>query len=222
MDMDMGMDKGVERDTGETAGTDRMADAGGVRRAQAARRRERLLEAGLALFSERGYRGASVRDLTRAAGVTEAVLYHYFANKAGLWTAVLAAYAPFGQVGELLEASRGLPADEALSRIGHRLLALLEERRQLVLTMLGEAAAEPDVAATLERFLGDVTSALAAFLAERQAAGEIDPGLDPAAAARAFQGALLVQFLAGRPDDDRMVDRVVAALWTGLRAQPPA
>jgi AcrR family transcriptional regulator len=186
-----------------------------------------LLEAGLELFSERGYRGASVRDITRAAGVTEAVLYHYFASKAGLWAAVLETYAPFGQIGQIgriLDAAAAAPLDEALVALAREVLRLLHVRRQLVLTLLSEAPTEPEVAAVLGRFLHGVGDALTAFLAGRQAQGEIDPGIDVAAAARVVQGALLVWFLTtilasptseAKPDHE-MVDALVTTLVSGL------
>jgi AcrR family transcriptional regulator len=197
---------------------------GSPRKAQAARRREQLLEVGLALFAERGYRGTSVRDITRAAGVTEAVLYHYFANKADLWAAVLATYAPFSRVSQLLDEAAAAPLDEALRELGDEMLRLLQVRRQLVLTLLSEAPAEPEVAAALGRFLGSVAYELAMFLATRQMQGEIDPRIDVKATARAFQGALLVRFLStslGPPvadagSDGEMVDALVAALVRGL------
>jgi AcrR family transcriptional regulator len=197
---------------------------GGRRKAQAARRREQLLEVGLALFSERGYRGTSVRDITRAAGVTEAVLYHYFANKAGLWAAVLATYAPFSRVSQILDEAATAPLNTALRELGDEVVRLLHVRRQLVLTLLSEAPTEPEVAAVLRRFLHGVGDDLVAFLASRQARGEIDPETDVEAVARAFQGALLVHFLttslvppsAGTESEREMVDALVASLVRGL------
>ncbi len=197
---------------------------GDKRQAQAARRREQLLAAALTLFSERGYRGTSVRDITRAAGVTEAVLYHYFANKADLWAAVLAAYAPFGQMSRILEAASGAPLDEALRILTRELLRILRERQQLVLTLLSEAPVEPDVARVLERFLDEVESALATFFARRQARGEIAADVDVAAAARVVQGALLVRLLTTvltphgdeTAGDEAVADRLARLLVGGL------
>jgi AcrR family transcriptional regulator len=197
---------------------------GGKRRAQAARRREQLLAVALALFSERGYRGTSVRDITRAAGVTEAVLYHYFANKADLWAAVLATYAPFGQVDRILEEAAATPLEEALGAVARELLRLLRERQQLVLTLLSEAPVEPDVARVLEQFLDEVESALAAFFARRQARGEIAADVDVAAAAHVVQGALLVRLLTTAltphgdetAGDEAVADRLARLLVGGL------
>jgi TetR/AcrR family transcriptional repressor of mexJK operon len=197
---------------------------GGKRRAQAARRREQLLAVAQALFSERGYRGTSVRDITRAAGVTEAVLYHYFANKADLWAAVLATYAPFGQVDRILEEAAATPLEEALGAVARELLRLLRERQQLVLTLLSEAPVEPDVARVLEQFLDEVESALAAFFARRQARGEIAADVDVAAAAHVVQGALLVRLLTTAltphgdetAGDEAVADRLARLLVGGL------
>ena len=59
------------------------------RQEQAQARRRQLLETALPLFTEMGYRGATIRDIARAAGVNEALLYHYFKSKADLFRAVL-------------------------------------------------------------------------------------------------------------------------------------
>jgi AcrR family transcriptional regulator len=49
----------------------------------------RLLEAGTALFAEKGYASTSVREIVAQAGVTKPVLYYYFQNKEGLFRAIL-------------------------------------------------------------------------------------------------------------------------------------
>lgn len=49
----------------------------------------RLLQAGTALFAEKGYAGTSVREIVAQAGVTKPVLYYYFQNKEGLFRAIL-------------------------------------------------------------------------------------------------------------------------------------
>lgn len=46
---------------------------------------QRLLESALTVFSEKGYEGATVREIISRAGVTRPVLYYYFENKEDLF-----------------------------------------------------------------------------------------------------------------------------------------
>lgn len=50
--------------------------------------RERLLQAGLRLFAQRGYSQTSTRELAEAAHVNVAAISYYFGDKAGLYRAV--------------------------------------------------------------------------------------------------------------------------------------
>jgi AcrR family transcriptional regulator len=45
---------------------------------------DRLREAALALFAEKGFAGTSVQDIVDAAGVTKGGMYHYFRSKEDL------------------------------------------------------------------------------------------------------------------------------------------
>ena len=47
--------------------------------------RARLLETATELFAEKGYAGASVREIVEKAGVSKPVLYYYFKSKEGLF-----------------------------------------------------------------------------------------------------------------------------------------
>jgi TetR/AcrR family transcriptional regulator len=51
--------------------------------------RARLLEAGTALFAEKGYASTTVREIVAKAGVSKPVLYYYFKNKEGIFLAIL-------------------------------------------------------------------------------------------------------------------------------------
>jgi len=51
--------------------------------------RQRLLDAGLKLFANRGYAGTAVQDITEEAKVTKPTLYYYFENKEGLFQALV-------------------------------------------------------------------------------------------------------------------------------------
>jgi AcrR family transcriptional regulator len=51
--------------------------------------RERLLEAGTALFAERGYNGTFIREIVDRAGVTKPMLYYYFKSKEGMFYTIL-------------------------------------------------------------------------------------------------------------------------------------
>lgn len=69
-----------------------VADAAQVASGKAARSRKtqaRILDAAEELFSHHGIYGVSIRDIADAAGVDTALLHYHFANKDGIYEAVL-------------------------------------------------------------------------------------------------------------------------------------
>jgi len=83
------MDKQIDSLTAsETATPERPL---GVRAAAKARTRQRLIEAARSLFMERGYEGATVRDIAASAGLSTGAVFASFADKAELFNAVLLA-----------------------------------------------------------------------------------------------------------------------------------
>jgi AcrR family transcriptional regulator len=53
--------------------------------------RERILEVALAEFAARGYDGARLQDIARAAGLSRSTLLYHFESKEGLYAAVIQA-----------------------------------------------------------------------------------------------------------------------------------
>jgi AcrR family transcriptional regulator len=74
--------------------------------------RERLLEAGGAVFSESGFRAATVRDIVTRAGANLAAVNYHFGDKEGLYAAVLEHYAKESLLKH--PPHGGLPADADL------------------------------------------------------------------------------------------------------------
>ncbi len=58
-------------------------------RMSAANRQQQLLEVALNVFSRRGFKGATTKEIAAAAGVAEAVIFQHFPSKEALYSAVL-------------------------------------------------------------------------------------------------------------------------------------
>ena len=52
-------------------------------------RRRQILEVAMTLFSQRGFRGTTTKEIAQAAGVSEAMVFRHFANKGELYAAIL-------------------------------------------------------------------------------------------------------------------------------------
>ncbi len=52
-------------------------------------RREQLIEVAIDLFSRKGFKGTTTREIAAAAGVTEAIIFRHFATKEHLYTAII-------------------------------------------------------------------------------------------------------------------------------------
>ena len=53
------------------------------------KRREQILETAVSLFSQRGFKGTTTKEIARAAGVSEAMVFRHFENKDALYEAIL-------------------------------------------------------------------------------------------------------------------------------------
>ena len=59
--------------------------------ADAAETARRILEVATTHFADHGFAAASVEEIARASGVTRGAIYHHYASKTGMFTAVAAA-----------------------------------------------------------------------------------------------------------------------------------
>jgi AcrR family transcriptional regulator len=159
------------------------------------RTRQRLLEIAVRRFAEDGFRRTSVSDIARAAGLTPAAVYAYFAGKEGLFQAAVDADA-----GALIDAARSaaLSASSARERLVLFVAALRERVDDHPLARRVLSGLEPEVAARLVTIpsLVALTAELADELAEAQSAGDIRPDVDPAELAVGLETIVLALLMA--------------------------
>ena len=184
------------------------------RRAQAAWRRERLLDAALAVFVDKGVDGATVKDITAAAGVTQGLLYHYFDGKEALVLAILQERGFLPELRRLLAAGYDRPAEVVLPELAAGFRRLLAEHAELVALFFAAGRANPAVRTGLEAFVAEGQQLLGDYLTSRVAAGELRPH-DSRAAAQLLLSTVALGQVTGAGTDPAAV---VEVLLHGLTA----
>lgn len=112
--------------------------------------RQRILRAGLGIFADRGYAGASVQAIVNAANVTKPTLYYYFRSKAGLYQALID-WAHDERYRLMCEAAReGGTLAEQLTAIWTALFEFINDNRELMRIAFATAfAARGEIPATV-------------------------------------------------------------------------
>src|SRR2546426_7184448 len=85
-------------------------------------RQASIIAAAAALFAAKGFNGTTTREIAKAAGVSEALVFKYFPTKRTLYAAILAEK---GTVNELLEAVEAA----AKKHDDHRVLTMIASYR---------------------------------------------------------------------------------------------
>jgi AcrR family transcriptional regulator len=168
--------------------------------------RDRILQAAMVVFAERGYHRATVDDIVTASESSKGSFYHYFQNKQAIFLHLL------DHLAELVEGGVefAIGSEEgALAKVEAALRIVLEvaaERRDLARLLLIESAAlgpefEQSRLAIHRRFAALIQRHL-----DRAVADDALPAQDTAAAAAAWIGAInevITQALAS--DRDLMI-----------------
>lgn len=122
-------------------------------------RRRRLLELGAELFTRHAYDEISMAQIAREAGISKALLYHYFPSKQDYFVATLASGAE--ELRARIEPDPSLPPAEALTGAVDAYLSWIEDNADAYAKLLQSAATVPEVrelvegvrTATVERIL---------------------------------------------------------------------
>ena len=119
------------------------------RTARGARSRERILDAAMAAFGERGYEGASMAGIAREAGVTKSVIYDHFASKAEMHKALVEHQARelHAHVTDAVEAKAGEKAQTRLRAGVDAYFRFVEEHPAAWALLVRDPPADPDLLA---------------------------------------------------------------------------
>jgi AcrR family transcriptional regulator len=168
------------------AGTARMAGE---------ERRQQILEVAMKLFSERGFRGTTTKEIAQAAAVSEAMVFRHFATKEELYAAILDHKACSGGKFEPAEmAADGIKHKDdravfeslALGALDHH-----EKDPQFQRLLLHSALEKHELAQMFfDEFVRRVYDFLGNYIRERQREGALIE-MDPAIVVRAFIGMVM-------------------------------
>ena len=156
--------------------------------------KEKILDATIALVSQKGYLGATTREIARGAGVTELTLFRHFGSKERLFEACLNRHTFLPALKELMPDLEGMAYEEALTTVGRRFLLSLKARKPMVKIMQAEMCRYPDKMRRMSgAFFDEMLATLAAYFTTRQRKGELR-SFPPELAARMFLGMLFSYF----------------------------
>lgn len=145
-------------------------------------RRQQLIDAGIAVFAEKGYHRAKVSDIVRRAGVAQGTFYLYFDSKKSLFHFLLDQFFALIQQALLeadLDAERAHTVADVARQIRDaigRILAVYGDNAALARLFLREAIGlEPDFAAAWEAFIDRMAAMGAAYLDQAIGRGLLPP-----------------------------------------------
>jgi AcrR family transcriptional regulator len=132
-------------------------------------RRRQLLELGARLFATHSFGELSMARIAREAGISKALLYHYFPSKQDFFVATLQQGAQ--EIARRTEPDPNLPPLEALAASLDAFLAWIEENETAYRKLMESVGSVPEVQALID----DIRDATSARILDGLGAGDPPP-----------------------------------------------
>jgi AcrR family transcriptional regulator len=196
---------------------------GDTRRGRPGHDLESVLRGAVKVFTERGYDGTSMEDLSRELGITKSAIYHHVTGKEELLR--LAVNRALDGLFTVLDDVSALdaPAVTRLEELARRSVLLLAAELPFVTLLLrvrGNTRAERAALARRREF----DDAVASLATQARDEGDLREDVDPALIARLLYGMInsVTEWYrprgGGRPAD--LADVIVSVAFDGLRLKP--
>jgi AcrR family transcriptional regulator len=161
-------------------------------------RREQILKTAISLFSQKGFAGTTTKEIARAAGVSEAMVFRHFSKKTDLYDAILGDREchdgmrfPWEEDAMLVDAIARKDDHAVFYRLAINALDKQQADVGFMRLLFYSALEEHELA---ERFFGEFVARIYGFIGgyieERQRDGTFRE-MNPRVAVRAFLGMLI-------------------------------
>jgi AcrR family transcriptional regulator len=157
--------------------------------------KEKIIDAAIEVFFEKGFDGASMRVIAERAGLTKPMIYYHFKNKEALYLGLLEENLElFCQGLENLLAANADPQTTLSSIIDHFEQTFARGTKVYNIIQREIAGNGHFVALLTERYFSKISLQVAQFMRAGQAAGFIRRELDPQLAEMSLVSILLLYF----------------------------
>ncbi|HEY6400121.1 MAG TPA: TetR/AcrR family transcriptional regulator [Blastocatellia bacterium] len=190
-------------------------------------RREQIIEVAVRLFSQKGFRGATTKEIASAAGVNEAIIFRHFATKSDLYAAIIDRKANSAGMKALwkalAEAMRQSDDRQVFETLGFHILEFHEHDDTAMRLLLYSALEGHELAEMITRnYILKTHQQLAEYVKKRMADG-VFRRVDPMMAVRGFLGMIIGHVMnkkfflcPGGPIRLNVTSRQAAAAFTDL------
>jgi AcrR family transcriptional regulator len=190
-------------------------------------RREQIIEVAVRLFSQKGFRGATTKEIASAAGVNEAIIFRHFATKSDLYAAIIDRKANSAGIKELWNSLAGAMEQrddqQVFETLAFHVLELHEQDDTAMRLLLYSALEGHELAEMITRnHILKTHQQLAEYVKKRMADG-VFRRVDPIVAVRGFMGMVIGHVLnkkfflcPGGPTRLNITNRQAAAAFTDL------
>ncbi len=192
--------------------------------------RKHILQAALKNFARNGYAAASVRQIVDDAGVSKPALYYYFADKAGLFQALVDQAHDERYQRMQAAAERGQTLAEKLEEIVSAIFTFSLQNRELMRLAFATAFAAPGEnpggLSCREKGRRNFEFIRSLIVAGQQS-GELDPSFDPNELAMGIYGQLntyvMIRLLTPEcPLNRQAAKSIVRLFMQGAARRPPS
>ncbi|MEI3612716.1 TetR/AcrR family transcriptional regulator [Pseudogracilibacillus sp. SO30301A] len=113
--------------------------------------KDKIVEAMVELVHEKGYKGATTRELAEMAGVNEVTIFRIFGNKKGIVDAIIQKYALIDLFESIFQEKVVWDIEKDLKMLVREYQTLLEQKRTVILLSLKEAGQFAELDELLKR-----------------------------------------------------------------------
>lgn len=197
-----------------------MANSGGLSR------RDAILQAATALFAERGYPNATIAELARRIGISDAAIYEHFESKEDILFSIPARYVEdFLAEAQLQLMGLGTVLERLRKLIWFNLHFYEQHRDYAAIILLELKHAKGFLGTTSHEVIRKFTRMIRGIIEEGQSTGEFRKDIDPDAARAAIIGGIehvtFAWLLTGRPSRVTEAAEPLIAFATAALLPPP-
>ncbi|MHB8172153.1 MAG: TetR family transcriptional regulator [Thermincolia bacterium] len=149
--------------------------------------KEKVMAAAIKIFGQKGFHGATTREIAREAGVAEGTIFRYFKSKKDLLVCLATPMVVDSLIGLFDEASNRSD-EEIIKAVINNRLKIIQENINLFKLLIYEAMFHPEVQETLyNNIISKAKGVLEKFIASRIQEGRFKD-VDPSHAAKCLAG----------------------------------